>query len=231
MLGDCTVASLWSLLSVCAIEISFLMVLCWVLNVRPLYCTVFFFSICMHSPSAKWMLMGEIAPLFIEFQLLNFSGKHLLQGLPIAATQVVPQCEGGEKPPLCYLQTSCWAFSPLGWKGTTCTCSADAASWLLQMGWTGSDLGAHVWKVMDSHAQSLCRMLCHLMNNQPVTHDKYCCKWARTLVFFLISFLFIIRQAETFTLISHLSIFLFLYPQVPAFIISHNPVHTNTINK
>lgn len=77
---------------------------------------------------------------------------------------------------------------------------------------------------------SLGSVLYHAMNFQSVTLGKCCCKWPRT-VFCLFLFLFIIKLSEIFALISHLSIFLFLYPQVPAFIISHSFMHTNTINK
>lgn len=153
--------------------------------------------------------------------------------MPITGKWALPHCEGRERIipfwSLHYLQASHWHFSLLRWKGTTCICLFDDKFWWLQMGWTGFDLGAYVWKVIQSSAFSLGKLLYHMMNIQPVTLDKCCCKWPRT--FFFVSVPFIIRQAETFALISHLSIFFFLYPQVPAFIISHSSMHTNTINK
>lgn len=77
LLGDCTAASPWSLFSVCASEISFLMASCWVSNVRLLGCPVPGFTINLHAVPCCWVnSYGGNGSTVIEFQLLNFSGKH-----------------------------------------------------------------------------------------------------------------------------------------------------------
>lgn len=52
--------------------------------------------------------------------------------------------------------------------------------WLLQMGWPGFDLGACVWKMVQSSAYSWGKLLYRMMNIELVTLQKCCSKWPRT---------------------------------------------------